>query len=141
MRTCQFGLFALLLALITGCEHADPLDDGGPPEATFSNIQTNIFNQSCALSNCHIGGNAPPNNAPLDLSAGQAYDALVGVVSGERPNLLRVDPGNPDQSYLVMKIEGAAGIAGQRMPLGRTPLSSDQIATVRQWISDGAPRN
>jgi hypothetical protein len=30
----------------------------------------------------------------------------------------RVAPGNPDNSYLVRKLEGTAGITGSRMPLG-----------------------
>lgn len=132
-------LFApLLLALLTvGCEHADPLgaNDTTP---TLSNIQTTIFNTSCAVSGCHRGDDAPLG---LDLSAGNAHGNLVNVDSREMPNLLRVDPGNPDDSYLVMKIEGAPSIAGGRMPLGRPPLSTDQIQRIRTWIEDGAPDN
>ena len=55
--------------------------------------------------------------------------------------LLRVDPGNPDDSYLIIKLEGGDRIADgtARMPLGRTPLTPEQIAVVREWIASGAP--
>jgi len=132
-------LFApLLFALLTtGCEHADPLG-ANETAPTLSTIQATIFNTSCAVSGCHRGDNAPLG---LDLSAGNAHSNLVNVNSEEVPNLLRVDPGNPDDSYLVMKIEGAPGIAGGRMPLGRPPLSDAQIQRIRAWIEDGAPAN
>jgi mono/diheme cytochrome c family protein len=62
---------------------------------------------------------------------------LVGVPSVQQPGLLRVDPGNPNDSYLIHKLEGTAAVGGQ-MPLGGTPLASADIAVVRQWIADGA---
>ena len=48
---------------------------------------------------------------------------LVNVASSEVPNLLRVNPGNPDQSYLVQKIQGNAAV-GVRMPREQAALSS-----------------
>ena len=54
---------------------------------------------------------------------------------------MRVAPGNPDDSYLVIKLEGSSRMVGQQMPRGRDPLSAEQIGTVRQWIADGAPNN
>lgn len=135
---CQFRGWAtgclLAAAVVTGCEHADPLG-GGEVTPTFSSIQQNIFNTSCALSNCHLGAGA---QSQLDLSAGNAYADLVGVSSVEVPGLLRVDPGNADDSYLVRKIEGGPGIVGARMPFGRSPLSSEQIQSIRDWIDAGA---
>ena len=127
----------LLGALTAGCEHADPLgaNDTTP---TLSNIQTTIFNASCAVSGCHRGSDAPLG---LDLSAGNAHDNLVNVSSQEVPDLLRVEPGNPDDSYLVRKIEGGPNIVSERMPRGRPPLSDEQIQLIRAWIEDGAPAN
>ncbi|RMG61909.1 MAG: hypothetical protein D6715_12790, partial [Calditrichaeota bacterium] len=104
----------------------------------FSTIQESVFNLNCALSGCHLGSSAPFG---LDLSAGKAYNNLVNVPSGELPQLLRVAPGKPDSSYLVWKIEGRAGIQGQRMPRGRDPLPPEAIALIRRWIDAGAPNN
>lgn len=131
-----FLLGALLLPVLAmGCEHADPLG-ANDPTPTLGSVQTDIFNTSCAVSGCHRGSNAPLG---LDLSAGNAHENLVNVPSEEMPELLRVDPGDPDDSYLVMKIEGAPNIAGGRMPLGRPPLSDEQIERIRAWIEAGAP--
>jgi hypothetical protein len=102
--------------------------------ATFEFVQNNIFTPSCALSGCHAG---PSPQQGMNLSAGQAYAALVNVPSTEQPSLLRVRPGNPDQSYLVQKIMGTAAV-GARMPLGGAPLSDSQIQAVRDWIAAGA---
>ncbi len=46
-------------------------------------------------------------------------------------------PGNPDQSYLIQKIEGHAAV-GARMPLGAPPLPQSTIDVIRQWIANGA---
>jgi hypothetical protein len=51
----------------------------------------------------------------------------------------RVKPGDPDNSYIVQKVEGTAAVGG-RMPLNREPLTAEQIGLLRQWISEGAER-
>lgn len=33
-----------------------------------------------------------------------------------------------------MKLEGAHGIVGMPMPLARTPLPVDEVATIKEWI-------
>jgi hypothetical protein len=120
--------------VLASCEHADPLDSGAL-EPTLASIQENIFDVSCALPGCHAGSNPQMG---LDLTAGQSQANLVGVGSEEVPAFERVDPGNPDDSYLIMKIEGDSRIVGARMPLGRAPLPGEQIAVIREWILDGA---
>ena len=132
---------ALTLAIFgLGCEHGDLVEPEppGPDGPTFTQIQTSIFNTSCALSGCHTG-TFPPQG--LNLSEGVAYSNLVNVAAQEKQGFVRIKPGDPDNSYLFMKITGAAGIAGGRMPLGRTPLSSDQVEMIRAWIENGAPNN
>lgn len=123
---------------LAGCEHADPLGEDGA-EATLSSIQTNIFNANCALSGCHVGGAVLPGS--MDLRAGESFSSIVGVPSEQRPGLDRVEPGDPDASYLVRKIEGGPDIMGMRMPAGRAALSQDEIDLVREWIADGAVNN
>lgn len=130
---CTLISLALMIFALS-CEHADPMQSE-EVEPTFQSIQSNIFNINCALSGCHAG----PNPASgLNLSEGNSYGNLVGVPSLEIPSLQRVEPFSPDSSYLVWKIEGRSGIQGGRMPLGRTPLSRQQINAIRQWIADGA---
>jgi hypothetical protein len=79
-----------------------------------------------------------------NLSAGQAWAAIVNVTSQESPALMRVRPFLPDSSYLVHKIQGTQGSVGGgggQMPLGGSPLAAEQIATIRAWITAGALDN
>jgi hypothetical protein len=105
----------------------------GPITADFQSIQDHVFTPIC--SKCHIGASAPEG---LQLDAEHSYNLLVGVPSEEQPSVLRVKPGDPDNSYMVHKIEGLAGIDGGQMPLGETPLPQSTIDAMRQWITDGA---
>ena len=105
---------------------------GGTPTATFSSIQANVFAPTC--STCHSGASAPHG---LRLDAANSYALLVGVPSGEQPSILRVKPNDPNNSYLVQKIQGSAA-SGERMPAGLPALPQATIDAIRQWITDGA---
>jgi hypothetical protein len=140
MRTPSAWLFSLFVfVLLAGCEKEEALMDPDPdPDPTLSQIQTSIFDTNCALSGCHAG--ASPQMG-MNLSAGQSFSNIVNVPSMENGALNRVTPGDADNSYLYLKITGAAGITGSRMPLGRAPLSQTQLDLVRDWIEAGAENN
>jgi hypothetical protein len=55
--------------------------------------------------------------------------------------MCNVTPGDPEQSYLVHKLEGRKGIAGVPMPEGRDPVAPEHLQIVRQWILEGARDN
>lgn len=86
----------------------------------------------------------------LVLVEGQSYanlltvtpSGLVGVppqnAAALNAGLLRVDPGHPDNSFLVIKLAGPPPIEGGQMPLGKPALSDAQMQLVRDWISAGA---
>ncbi len=134
------GSAAVLALVACGNEKGLPFDPGGPapdPDATFTRVQSDIFSPSCALSGCHTG---PAPQSGLDLSPGVAYQNIVGVPSVERAGLNRIEPGDPDSSYLVKKIRGDADIAGSRMPLGGA-LNADEIRLLTDWVRRGAPRD
>jgi hypothetical protein len=118
--------------------NGQPLTPGaggsGPLTADFDSIQANVFTPICTV--CHAGADAPHG---LRLDAADSYGLLVGVPSGEVPSLLRVKAGDPDNSYLIQKLEGHAAV-GARMPLGGPYLSNDVMAVIRQWITAGALR-
>lgn len=117
----------------------EPLGGQLPPDptATFTRVQNEIFTPTCATIACHdpLG-----QQSQMVLTAGRAYSNTVGVSSVEMPQLQRVAPNDPANSYLYRKITGA-GITGDRMPLNKPPLSDAQIALVRDWIRRGAPND
>ena len=110
---------------------------GAPSATTFSAIQNDIFNVSCALSGCHTGGSP---TGGMNLSSGQAYLNIVGIASSEVPGLQRITPGNANDSYMVQKLEGTAAV-GAQMPFGAAPLSNAKIQNLRDWIDAGAMDN
>ena len=104
----------------------------------FSRVQNLVFTPSCASVNCHKGSSSQYG---LDLSSGLAYSNLVNVPSGQVPTLNLVTRGNPNQSYLVQKIERNPPEVGQQMPLSGQPLNTDLQQLVRNWIAEGAKNN
>jgi len=116
----------------SGSSSSSPSDDA----VTLAQLQQNIFGAIC--TNCHTGANAP-RGLRLD-SEENSYAFLVNRTADEIPTLMRVNPGKPDDSYLIKKLDGAADIVGARMPLGGPYLSQVQIDQVRSWIANGAPR-
>ncbi len=128
-------ILVILGASSCGSGSGPLIDGGGALQPDFDSIQANVFTPVC--SSCHVGATAPLG---LRLDAANSYDLLVGVAAVQQAGLLRVDPGNPDQSYLIQKLEGSAAVGGQ-MPLGSPPLTQSEIDVIRQWISDGAQRS
>ena len=118
-------------------ESAFEVETPPAPAATFAEIQNTIFTPTCATAGCHSGSNPPDG---LNLTAGIAYGDIVNVASVQMPALLLIEPGDPDDSYLVRKIQGT-GIVANRMPLGGAPLSQEAINLVRQWVAEGAANN
>jgi hypothetical protein len=111
-----------------------PISDTPSANSDFQEIQDTIFTPVCTA--CHVGAGAPQG---LRLDAGNSYALLVNVASAEAPGTMRVNPGNPNASYLVQKIEGTAAV-GVRMPANGPPyLPQDRIDLVRRWIAAGAP--
>lgn len=136
---------AALLALTScGGGSGEGLDSNGRPlppgggggEAALTpdlaSIQSHVFTPICTA--CHAGGSAPQG---LHLDEANAYTMLVGVPSNESPSVLRVKPGDPDNSYIIQKLEGHAAV-GARMPFGGPYLDDATIAVIRQWITNGA---
>jgi hypothetical protein len=127
------------LSSITG-----PTQDLAP---TFSSIQRDILTSTdssgrAGCNSCHTtaGGRVPP--VGMDLGSANAYSQLVNAASVGKPGAIRVIPGDPENSYLIHKLEGRAGIVGLRMPRNGPPFLTDgQIRVIKRWIELGAPNN
>ena len=106
------------------------------PAATLTQLQAQVFGPIC--SGCHNGAGTSLPGVQNLTSAAATYAALVNVASIEQPNLLRVKPGDPTDSYVIHKIEGLAGITGARMPFGGPYLSTATMDQIESWIAAGA---
>ena len=94
-----------------------------------------------ACTVCHTStGRAPAGG--LNLNHDVAYSSLVNIASRVKPTAIRVIPSDPENSFIVQKVEGRPGIVGLRMPFSGPPFLTDgQILILKRWIELGAPRN
>ena len=147
MRRLLLAAMVALPALSACDEKLSDLTGPTPNlQPTFASIQREIFQTTdasgrVACVNCHTNvGRNPPNG--LNLTEGNAYNSLVNVASPVKAGAIRVIPGDPENSYLIHKLEGRSTIAGLRMPRTSGPFLTDgQITVLKRWISIGAPNN
>jgi hypothetical protein len=143
LRLGSFLLCATCV-ILSGCDEKLSSIAGPTPnlEPTFASIQLDIFQTTdaagrSACTTCHTNVGRNPTGG-LNLLPDFAYAQLVNVPAA-RP---RVIPGDPENSYLIQKLEGRAGIAGRRMPNNGPPFLTDgQVRIIKRWIEIGAPNN
>jgi len=126
-------------------------DGGGSPDdgildacaeaklhSDFAWIQAHVLTPSCATAMCHAG--AEPK-VDLSLEAGEAYANLVNKGASTATGWIRVVPGSPEQSYLMVAFGRAPGPMPRDgfMPLGAPALCGEKLDAVARWISAGAP--
>jgi hypothetical protein len=94
------------------------------------------IDQICAnVDGCHGQG-----AGGMSLVAGAEFDAMVGVPSTENPPMKRVAPGDPQNSYVFVKLACDGGIpAGTAcMPLS-AGFDPQLVKLFHDWIEAGAP--
>jgi hypothetical protein len=125
--------------------------DAGPP-ATFTEVYA-IITAHCG--DCHKGDDSGIKYGGLNMSTmSLAYTNLVGVkAAGTEPPgsaagyvacgttmETRVVPDSSATSLLYNKVNGTQD-CGVRMPKGDPALSAANIATIKDWIDQGALNN
>ncbi|HZA51685.1 MAG TPA: hypothetical protein VE549_13155 [Myxococcaceae bacterium] len=103
---------------------------------TWSTRVRPILEANCG--GCH-GGATP--QAGLNLLAADAWQRLQGP-STQKPELKLVQSGQPEKSYLWLKLSGDGSILGSRMPInpqtGGGQLPQDALDAIQTWIVAGA---
>jgi len=131
-------------------QNRDQCQDSAPDAmasfpATLSSLHQNVFIPSCSYSSCH-GGARPIANLNLE-NPENLHQRLMDHTVLYPTNKPLVDPGNPGNSLLLQLVsecnpEGLGGAMLQHMPLNSPILMGDDVvATLRQWIADGAQDN
>jgi hypothetical protein len=108
---------------------------------TWSSVYVNILQAQCV--SCHHAGTVYPTTLYMDDPL-STYNTFLGI-DGPGPSetdggLPYVTKGTPSESYLYLKVTGAAGIQGAQMPLGGQ-LSPGDLDTLTSWITQGAQNN
>lgn len=123
--SCVFILTALLAAAL----RISDTEVVGRPD--FGDEIVPMFQDHCVK--CHDASGA----AGLMLTPEEAYTEIVGVKSLNEPEYMLVNPGDADNSYIVIKLEGRQTV-GAQMPRGSGPLPDETIETIKNWIDQGA---
>jgi hypothetical protein len=134
------GFLAGTAVLVAAATVAQP-----PGSPSFKRDIVPLFSAKCAF--CHMKEGP---DAGLILEPRFAYTMIVGVPSTESP-LKRVEPGQPERSYLLLKMQNRqreVGGSGNKMPVfpggvgfGNLSATPSEIELVRAWIVAGASDN
>ncbi len=109
--------------------------------SSFDRIQRQVFNQGCAVGGCH---DSESTAGGLLLEFGASYEGLAEVAplngAARAAGLLLVDPGDPENSFLLGKLEGGLGAGfGGRMPADGNRIPGHLRDLIRDWILADAP--
>lgn len=155
-RAGSMALLAAACLLAAGCagEVTDAGEMAGDPTPACAEaaghsdlawIEASVFATGCAaFAACHQGD--APSAGGLDLTAGAAFDSLVGAPSLLAPGMDLVSPGSPEESYLMV-ILGQYGADDPRldpevgtMPADSPLLCPEKREAIARWIlALGAP--
>lgn len=136
--------------------------EGGPPEnpcgegeilcgstciadiaPELGELHDRVLFKSCAASrSCHTGSNPKEQ---LSLVTPEDVLAMNNQPSVQRPELDLIEPGKPEESYLINKLRGedmaeksGTGLTAQQMPRMANPLCEPIIERIEEWIRNGA---
>ena len=82
--------------------------DGGPATVTYEQVEA-IMMTSCAFATCHggAGAGAAELNFMAEIGAGRPLtEVLVGQAACQYDAMPLVDPGRPENSWLMVKLVG-----------------------------------
>lgn len=117
-------------------------------DVSFSEEVLPFLQGSCSYSSCH---GTPGRNGiylPPSGKSSSASEVRARLLEkAQLPSMPYVTPSNPEQSWLLRKLEGdfcgvtCEGGCGSRMPKSGDPLDPAALKAVATWIAKGAPDN
>lgn len=120
--------------LLSACSSPHRLPPEGQPVGYRAHLEPVVLDRCLS---CHT---FEEPKAELVLEAGTGYGELVGPRSVQVPESLLVVPGDPESSYLWLKLDDRAAV-GDGMPrtlFGYKRLPEKEMELFRRWIADGA---
>ena len=134
MRSAATALVGAILILVGACGTQVP--EVPNEEAVSYTVHLEPLVIAHCLS-CHESEDAKAN---LVLDPGVGYARLVGPRSIQDPDMALVEPGDPERSYLWLKLQHATE-EGKGMPRtlsGSKKLRESEFELYRRWIEGGA---
>lgn len=124
---------AVLLLITVGqaaCDQ-DKVEQTQFRKVTYVDDVEPILRKHC--TECHIAGEHGA------VASGLLIDTYESVMKGSRLGPV-INPGSAMTSSLYILVSGNDSLT-INMPHGKTPLSAEQIETIRVWIENGAVEN
>ena len=134
MRSAATAFVGAMLILLAACGTQVPEVPNEEP-VTYSDHLEPLVIAHCL--SCHESEDA---KAKLVLDPGVGYARLVGPRSIQDPDMALVEPGDPERSYLWLKLQHATE-EGKGMPRtlsGSKKLRPAELDLYRRWIEGGA---
>ena len=134
MRYSATAVCGCLFIAVAGCGAQVPEVPNEEPVSYSAHLEPLVI--AHCLS-CHESEDA---KAKLVLDPGLGYERLVGPRSVQVPEMALVEPGDPEKSYLWLKLQHVTE-EGEGMPrtlTGSKRLRSAELDLYHRWISDGA---
>jgi hypothetical protein len=122
------------MLVLSGCGTPVPEVADGQPVSYAAHLEPLVVAHCLG---CHESEEA---KAKLVLDPGMGYERLVGPRSGQDPEMALVEPGDPERSYLWLKLQHVTE-KGKGMPrtlTGSKKLRESELELYRRWIEGGA---
>lgn len=126
-----------------GCSYADPITHAA---LAVEGVGSGWADRISPLLEGNCGGCHSADRAygDLVLVGDGVYEMLTETISPTDPLRRKyIEPGNPQASYLYLKLIGDPSIDGDAMPVdpiaGVRTLAQEELSDVETWITNGAP--
>ena len=134
MRSVVTVFGGAILAFAIGCGTQVPEVPSGERVSYSAHLEP-LVTAHCL--SCH---ESEDPKAKLVLDSGLGYERLVGPRSIQDPEMALVEPGDPESSYLWLKLQHVTE-EGKGMPRtvgGSKMLRESELELYRRWIEGGA---
>lgn len=131
----SMAFWTCVLAVAVTSSWAPSVHAADRPVSFANDVVPVLTKAGCNMGTCHAKAGGGQNGFQLSLlgfEPAEDYDHIVLESRGRR-----VSFGNPDQSLLLLKPSGQVAHGGGM----RLPKSSPGFNTIREWISQGAPKD
>ena len=128
------AVVGVTLAIIAGCGTEVPEVPKEEP------VSYSVHLERLVIAHCLSCHDSEEAKAKLVLDPGTGYQSLVGPRSTEKPEMALVEPGDPERSYLWLKLLHVTD-DGKGMPrtlTGSKKLRDSELELYRRWIEGGA---
>lgn len=130
MKNRRLALFCIYYLLVVSCSKDEPI----PSDNDYPVAIGKIIASKCATTGCH-------NNKSKDGAAGLSLESWDALFEGNGSGL-PVIPFSTEHSTLLFYINTYSDLGIQlapTMPIGKAPLSREEVTLLKEWIASGAP--